>query len=492
MASAPGGISSPGVGSGLDVNGIVSQLVALEARPLGTLQSAATKVQTKLSAMGQLQSLVSGLRDAAGALATAENYTVLATSSTDSSIASASIASGAKPVAGTYAITPLALAAAQTTASAQGQFGTATATVGSGKLTLRLGSWNDALTAFTPKTGSSDVEITVAGTDTLADIRDKINAANAGVTAALVTDTSGVRLTLRSNTTGTENGFRLQAADDDLANGDASGLSRLAYDPAGGAAQLTRTVAATDARATVNGIEVRSATDTLSGVVEGLTIKLGKVSATPATLTVSPSTDSVKAMVNRFANAYNALAKWIGEQTRYNAETKTAGLFQGDSAVVGLQTQMRTLVGGASLASPSLQTLSSLGIEQQKDGTLAVNGARLDSALGNLSDFAAAMSRDTPGQPMLTGAAVRLESWAEGLLQSTGAIPGRTKSLQDRLSANQRDQARLAERLTLVEKRLRAQYSSLDTTMSQLNGLNSYVSQQLTAISNFNKQSSSK
>jgi flagellar hook-associated protein 2 len=492
MATSTGGISSPGVGSGLDVNGIVSQLVALEARPLSTLQTAAAKIQTRLSAMGQLQSLVSGLRDAAGALADPASYTVLSAGSTDSSIATAAIAAGAQPASGSYAVTPLALATAQTNASAQGQFAASTDTAGSGKLTLCLGSWNDAQTAFTPKAGSSDVEISVAGTDTLATIRDKINAANAGVTAALITDTTGVRLTVRSNSTGAENGFRLRATDDDLSDTDASGLSRLAYDPAGGAGQLGRTVAAADARATVNGIEVRSATDTLTGVVEGLTIKLGKVSATPATLTVSPGTDSVKAAVNKFVNAYNALAKWIGEQTRYNAETRTAGLFQGDSAVVGLQTQMRSLVGAASLASPTQQTLSSLGIEQQKDGTLAVNGARLDSALGNLTEFAAALSRATPGQPMLTGAAVRLEAWADGLLESTGAIPGRTRSLQDRLSANQNDQARLADRLTQIEKRLRAQYSALDTTVSQLNNLSSYVSQQMTAIANFNKQSSSK
>jgi flagellar hook-associated protein 2 len=255
---------------------------------------------------------------------------------------------------------------------------------------------------------------------------------------------------------------------------------------------MTRTTTAADARATIDGIELRSPDNTFSGVVEGLDIRIGKVSATPVLLSVSPNTDSIKGLVNRFTSAYNALARWIGEQTRYNAETRTAGLFQGDGTVVGLQSQMRALVGAASLASPALQTLSILGIEQQKDGTLSVNATRLDSALASLGEFAAAMSRDTPGEPMLTGAAVRLQGWADGLLQSTGAIPSRTRSLQDRLSANQRDQERLTERLTLVEKRLRAQYGTLDSTVSQLSGLSSYVSQQMTAIANFNRQVSSK
>jgi flagellar hook-associated protein 2 len=487
MATTSTGLSSPGVGSGLDVNSIVSQLVALERRPIQVLQSTATRLQTQLSGMGQLQSLFSALRDAASALAKPEAFAVMAATSSDSAVAAATISTTVAPTAGTYSVVATSLAAGQTLASNAGQFLAATDLVGSGTLTLRLGAWNDALTGFTPKAGSVDVPITVVAGDTLATLRDKINATNAGVSAALITDTTGVRLTIRSTATGTENGFRLSAADDDLMNADAAGLSRLAYDPQNGATQIARPSAAADARATINGIDVRSATDTFDGVVEGLSIKLSKPSTSAVTLTVSKNTESVRQLVNRFAGAFNGVAKFLAGQTGYNAETKQAGLFQGDSSVVGLQSQLRGLLTGTSLASTEFQTLSSLGLELQKDGTVTVNATRLDAALTKLPEVASALSRNTDGQPMLTGAATRFKTWADGLLDATGALPSRNKSIKDRISSNQRDQERMEQRVSMVEKRLRAQYQSLDETMSRANALNSYVSQQMTALANFYK-----
>jgi flagellar hook-associated protein 2 len=490
MATTATGLSSPGVGSGLDVNSIVSQLVALERRPIQTLQASANRLQTQLSGMGQLQSLFSTLRDAAAALAKPDAFTGMSVSSGDTSVVTASMGSTGSAAAGTYTVLATSLSSAQTLANGAGQFNASTDTVGSGTLTLRLGSWDDGVTTFTPKAGSVDLPITIASTDTLADVRDKINAANAGVSAALITDTTGVRLTIRSIATGAENGFRLAATDDDSVNGDAAGLSRLAYDPPGGATQMTRTQPAADARATINGIEVRSATDTFAGVVEGLSIKIAKPSATAVTLTVGQNTESVKQLVNKFVAGFNGVAKFLSGQTGYNAETKQAGLFQGDSSVVGLQTQLRSLLGSSSFASPEFQTLSSLGVELQKDGTLSVNGSRLDAALANLPAVAAAFSRDTAGQPALTGAAVRFKTWADGLLDATGTLPGRNKSLQDRIKANQRDQDRMESRVALVEKRLRAQYTALDTTMSKASALSSQVSQQMTALANFYNQKS--
>lgn len=485
MATTTTGLSSAGIGSGLDVNSIVTQLVALERRPIQTLQATANKLQTQLSGMGQLQSLFSTFRDAATALTKPEAFTAMSANSGDASVATATVSSTTTPAAGSYTVVSTSLAAAQTLASAAGLFTASTDTVGSGTLTLRVGTWKDDLSLFTPKTGSVDVPITVGATDTLATIRDKINAAGAGVTAALVTDTTGVRLTMRSNATGAENGFRLSATDDDLLNGDAFGLSRLAYDPPGAATQMTRPMAAADARATVNGIDVRSATDTFEGVIEGLTIKLGKPSATAVTLTVAKNTDAVKQLVTRFVAGFNGVAKFLSGQTGYNAETKQAGLFQGDSSVVGLQTQLRSLVAGGSLASPEFRTLSSLGVELQKDGTLSVNSSKLDTALTNLPEVAAAFSRDTTGQPALTGTAVRFKTWTDSLLDATGTLPGRNTSIKSRITSNQRDQERMEARVALVEKRLRAQYQALDTTMSKTNALSSSVTQQMTALANF-------
>ena len=249
-------------------------------------------------------------------------------------------------------------------------------------------------------------------------------------------------------------------------------------------------MAAADAVASVNGVEVRSPSDTFDGVVEGLAFTVRKAPASEVSVSVATDTESVRSRVARFVAAYNALAKFLAAQTAYDAETRQSGLFQGDSGVVSIFNQMRNLVGTSSLASPSLQSLSSLGIELQKDGTLQINSARLESALKNLPALAASLTREVAGQPALSGSMVRFKSWTDGLLGTDGSLPGRTQSLKARLDDNQRAQQRLEDRIAMVEKRLRAQYSTLDVTVNKANALNSYVSQQITGIQNLNKATS--
>lgn len=489
MATTSNGLSSPGVGSGLDVNSIVSQLVAIERKPIGKLQTNAQRLQTQISGIGQLQSLTSAVRDTASALADPKVFDSFSTTSSDPSVVTATTSASGTPAAGVYSIATVSPAAAQTVATAKGDFASSTALVGEGTLTIQRGSWVPDLSAFTAKVDAPPVAITVAASDTLAQLRDKINAVGAGVTAAIVVDTTGARLSLRSTATGADNGFRITTVDADGQNTDAAGLSRLAFDPPGGTTRTTRPVAAADAVASVNGIEVRSATDTFDGAIEGVSFTLKKAPASEIALTVGANTDSVRALVSRFVAAYNALAKFLSAQTGYDAETKQAGLFQGDSGVVGIYNQMRSLVGAGSLASPSLRNLSSLGIELQKDGTLQISPGRLESALKNLPELASSLSRDVFGQPMLSGSMVRFKNWADGMLGTSGALPGKTKSLKARLDDNQRQQQRLEDRISMVEKRLRAQYTALDTTVAQANSLSSYVSQQVVGIQNMNKAS---
>lgn len=486
MATTSTGISSPGVGSGLDVNGIVSQLVSLERRPIATLQTSAARLQTQISGIGQLQSLTSAFKDAASALADEELYERVTATSSDTAAVNAT-ATGT-PAPGSYTISTVSVAAAQTTASAASDFLAATDLIGAGTLTLTTGTWNSGMTGFSPKAGVAAVDIEVSATDTLASVRDKINAAKAGVTAAIITDSTGARLTLRGTATGAENGFKVSVLDADGLVDD-QGLSRLAFDPVGGTTRTTRTVAAADAVALVNGIEVRSATDTFDGVIEGLSVKVSKAPVSDVALTVGANTDSVKQLITKFVAAYNALAKFLSAQTRYDASTGQAGLFQGDSGVLSVSNQLRSLTGSASMASPTFQGMSSLGIEMLKDGTLQINSARLETALKNLPELAAALSREVVGQPLMTGSMVKFKSWADSLLQSSGAITGRTKSLKARLTANEKQQAQLEDRVAAVEKRLRAQYAALDTTMSRASALSSYVSQQMTALQNANSDS---
>ena len=475
------GLSSPGIGSGLDVNSIVTQLVAIERQPIAVLQTSANKLQTQLSAMGKLQSLTSALRDAATPLLSADSYAQTAVVSADANSVSATSTTKAAP--GSYAVSVLSLSAGQTLVSTAGQFASPAAFVGTGSLTLSLGTWATDLTTFTPKSGSSDVVINIiAGEDSLASVRDKINAANAGVTASVITDTSGSRLSLQSAANGAENGFRLTVADDDLTNTDATGLSRLSYNPAVAPAQMTRTQSAANSSATINGIAVSSVNDTMVDVISGMTIKLSKLTTAPVTLTVTRNTDSIKQLLARFASAYNDLNKYLGEQTKYDPATKTGALFQGDSTVVGIQNQLRGLVGQSSTASPFFARLSDLGLQIQKDGTLQVVTAKIDEALKNLSGVTTALSNADALEPAKSGFIRRMAAWADGMLDPKGALPGRSKTIQTRLTANQKDQDRLASHVADTEKRLRAQYSALDASMAKYSSLSSYVNQQFSIL----------
>ena len=220
-----GTLSSAGIGSGLDVNGIITSIMGVEKQPLLHLQADASAMQTKLSAVGQMQSMVSSFRDALTPLTNAASYAVTSSASSDPTTVTAS--STATAVPGAYSVSVSALASTQTTVSAAGQFSAGTDVVGTGSITLSLGTWGTGQTTFTAKPGTSDVVIPIDATaNTLAGIRDKINAANAGVSATIVTDANGARLALQSSSTGAANGFRVKVTDADGNNTDALGLSR--------------------------------------------------------------------------------------------------------------------------------------------------------------------------------------------------------------------------------------------------------------------------
>lgn len=477
LTPTTGTISSAGIGSGLDVNSIVTQLMAVERQPLGRLQSSAVGLQTQLSAYGQMQSLVSQLQDAARALHNPDTYKLTNAASTDPTSVAAT--STTKAVPGIYSLSVGALAASQSLVSAGGSFADGAAVVGTGSVTVRLGTWSGGQTVFTPKPGSADITIPIGASEhTLAGIRDKINAASAGVSATLVSDATGARLALQSTASGTANGFRVSVADDDGNNADAAGLSRLAYDPPGGAAQLALSQAAADTTATINGITITSSSNTLDSVIDGLSFSVSKVTTQPVNVNVTRNTDAVKTAVTGFVTAYNGLQTFLALTTKYDAATKQAALLQGDGTTNNIYNQLRRLVSPSSGASATFQTLSSIGVRLQKDGMLKVDDAALATAVTNLPELQKALASVDPNGDASDGFGKRFAEWADRVLASEGAIPGKTKTLQARISANQKDQEAMTDRLEATEARLRAQYSALDATMARANALSKYVQQQ--------------
>lgn len=472
-------ISSPGLGSGLDVSGIVSQLVALERRPIQQLQTAATRIQTQISAFGKLQSALSTLRDAVAKLTRSDTWgAVTATTSAPQALA-ATVQSGAQP--GSYSVLVQRLASGQSVASSA--FAGPTASLGTGTLRIELGDW-DAVPPV-PKAGATAVDVVIApGDDTLEKVRDRINAANAGVTASIVNDVTGSRLVIRSLDTGAENGFRIQVTGDGDGNdSDAAGLSALSFDASGGTSQLTRTKTAVDALAQIDGLSVQSKSNTLSNVVGGLSLKLAQAGATPVEVTVAQDDESLRDTVGAFVSAYNDAIKLLREQTKYDAGSKTAGALQGDRIGVMLASKLREMIGATTTASTAFARLADIGLDVQTDGTMQIVTGKLDNAIANggeLRKLFAADATDVGAQ----GLGRRLADWLGQVLGSEGTLSSRTEGLQERLKANQTQQDRLEQRIALTEQRLLRQYTALDTRLGQLNGLSSYMTQQ---IAQFNK-----
>ena len=478
--SGVGSITSTGIGSGLNVTDILDRLMAVEQRPLDLLQTAATNLSTKLSNVGKLQGYFATLRDKANVLTAPTLWSGTTATSADTSAVTVATSTGA--VAGSYAVNVSRLAVGQTvTSTAQPA---STSTLGTGTLTIELGTWGAGEPAadFTAKAGSSPVSITIGdGETSLAAIRDKINSAGAGVTATLVTDASGTRLSLRSQATGSENAFRVSVAEATPDGDDATGLSMLAYDASAATSPMLRSTTAANAALTVNGIALSTASNTLSGVVDGLTLNLIKPTGGDVAVSVATDTASAKTAITEFVTAFNTLASFIRTQTAYNADSKTAGGLQGDQSTLALQSQLRAVLNEGSTASSTWSRLSDIGLALKSDGTLETNATKLDNALGNLPELRKLLAGDGSSSAEL-GFVRRFKNLADAALGSSGVFESRSSSLQASIDRNGKSQDAMELKLEKTRARLQAQYSALDTKMASLSNLSNYMTQQITQM----------
>jgi len=390
-------LSSPGVGSGLDINNLVSQLMGLERRPLLALDTKEAKYQAQLTAYGSLKGALSSFQSAVAALASPAKFSGAKASLADTTIATVSMSANA--TAGEYALEVQTLAQAHKLKS--GSFATTADTVGTGTLSIQFGTYSGG--SFTPNADKAAASITIdSSKSSLVGVRDAINAANAGVSASIVNDGSSYRLVIASKDTGLANALKITASDDDGNHTDNAGLSRLVYDAAtGGTTNLTQTVAAQNAVAVIDGITVSKASNTFSDAIEGVTLTLLKAN-TPGTTTLSVSRDTagVQASVQSFVKAYNDLNKTLVDLSKYDAANKRASTLTGDATVRSIQAQLRGLFNTAlTSAGGGLTTLSDIGIAFQVDGTLKLDSARLSAMLSDptkdISTLFAAVGKPT-------------------------------------------------------------------------------------------------
>jgi flagellar hook-associated protein 2 len=375
------GIQAPGMGSNLDVSGLVDRLMSVEKQPLTKLDQKEAAVQVKISAYGTFRGSVQSLRSSLAGLQNANSYTTMGASITDSSIASVSASAGADP--GTHTLEVTDLAVAQRLKS--GTFTSITDTVGTGTLTIQYGTF--AAGTFTGNgTGTSTIKIDSTN-NTLAGVRDAINKAGVPVTASIVNDGTGNRLVIASKNTGTTNSLKISVTDTDNNDVDNVGLSQLAFDPAaagvGTGKNLGVVTAAKDASFLLDGIQITKPGNSVSDAISGVTINLSKTNVgTPTTFTVSKDTTAIKTAIDGFVKAYNDLDKTVDQLTGYDAATRTAGQLSGDTAVRSASSRIRDALSHVVAGAPGGYTaLAQIGITLDRNGALTVDGTKLQKAL---------------------------------------------------------------------------------------------------------------
>lgn len=436
-------ISSTGLGSGIDINGLVSSIIQAESQPAlnrlarkeATLQAELSAVSIFKSSLSQFQSKVSGLKDATV-------FSNRSASSSDSKIATFS--ANKDTAAGSYSLEITSLASAQKLVTQSGY------TVSEGTITFD----NVGGDSFTITLDSSN-------NTTIENVRDVINESsdNIGITATILNIGGEKRLVFNTADTGDNAALTISTSttSGDLSNYDYSIAAPTNYD---------EVTASANAIFSVDGQPMTSATNTVEDVIPGATITLKEANAgAPITLSISQNNSAIKNQISSLVSGYNELISLINQQTSYNAETNAAGALLGDSLVNKLQSQIRSaLTNPISNSSSNYTSLVSIGITTQKDGTLKLDSSTLDTALENDYAGVTTLFSDTN-----KGIAVKVDTLLENYLKSDGTFDGRTDSINKKISVINEEREKLDFRLQKMETRLYAQYNAMDALVYSLN-----------------------
>lgn len=479
-------ITSSGIGSGLNIESLVTQLMTAERTvPEKLLTAKETSAQTKLSAYGQITSALNAFKSSMATLNNASLFTSMKTTVSDSTVMTAT-ASGT-PKAGSYSVEVLQMAQGQRVVSNA----TTAPTVAAGTLTFNFGTYettgtgDDAVTTFN---GTSSQTITLPeGKTSLSDLRDAINSAGIGVTASIVNNGKIDQLVIASTAEGAASGFTMSGTD---------GLAGFSYDASTGATSTLSTLdAAQDAKLKVGGIEISRSSNVIDNAVEGLTLNL--LDSKPGTtlrVSVSSDREAAKTAISDMVTKYNEAMTLLQNLTSYtpasesDTEEAVAGTLVGDGTTRNLMRALRSTMGegisglgkilGMSLDSDGK---ASLGIAIGSDGMITMDTGKLDTALANSSADISSFLTGT------SGFASRMQTTLNGYLDSTtGVLTARTKSLDNQIDDLADQRTKLEARMETLETRYRAQFTAMDSTLSSLNTSSSYITQLMNSLSSSN------
>jgi flagellar hook-associated protein 2 len=451
-------ITSTGIGSGLNISAIVSALTtSFGAAQTTQLTNQQTTLDSQVSAYGTFTAALDTLKLAMPALEDPSQLAGFAAKVADQNIATATTTSDA--VAGQYSLQVNNLATSATMTSAH--VASSATAVGTGTLTVAV--------------GSSSMQIAIDSTNSsLAGIAAAINSApnNPGVTASIITTTSGSRLILTGTATGAANAITVTPSGGD------GGLSVLAF---------TQTQPAQDASFSINGFAATSASNVVGSAITGVTINLQQASAvgTPTTLTISPDTSSAQASIDKFVTAVNGVLSSIRTLTAYDPSTQTAGPLNGNATLESFQNQLQNILGKVETGSGGVKSLTDLGISAGTDGSYATDDTKLGSAL---SSSLASIGNLLGGT---NGIATQISNLVDGYTKPGGLLDTINQGLQTSLSNVSTQQAALSAQLAAYSARLTAEYNAMDTAVALLKQTQTYLNAEFNPGANAASGSSS-
>ncbi|WP_298440436.1 flagellar filament capping protein FliD [uncultured Ferrimonas sp.] len=454
------GLTSTGMGSGLDINGIVEALVNSSFSPRQTaLNAREATLETEISALGTLKSGMTDFQDALEKLQDVETFDKRKTKLSNDTYVG--VETTADAVAGTYNIKVNRLAESQKLGSAA--VADADTAVGEGQLTINVGY--DSLGAPDP---DAQLVIDVSATDTLADIVAKINKSddNPGVTATIINSDAGPQLVMSSDETGKANEITVAATD---VGG--TGLS----DTFG---TMTELVAAEDAELVVDGITITSPSNKVEGAVTGITLDLKEADPSKTTkLVLDLDVDNAKDAVQEFVDQFNAMAQIIEDLSKYDATTEKAGPLQGDALARGITSRMRNLMGSTYDVDGKPTVLSQFGVTFDRYGKLEVDDDKLTDAIeNNLDELSQLFASED------TGLAYAMHGAVDNYVGTGGLLDRRNTALEGQKEDISDEREMLNLQMSAYEERLYKQYNAMDTAVYMFNNQAADVASTLASL----------
>ncbi|MCG5510196.1 flagellar filament capping protein FliD [Ectothiorhodospira lacustris] len=468
-------ISSLGIGSGIDVRALVDGLVEAERAPQeNRIQRQESRIEAQISGLGILKNGLTDFGKALDNVRLSSNFRQVDARVADGSVLGATAQSNAP--AGGYDVEVIKLAQSQRLATTGNLFSdinnfSSTRALGAGEVSIRFGSGAGAVTET----------FTLSGTATSLDALSKeINEQSSRVRASILDDGSGPRLVFTSTQTGDQNAISRISVD---AADPGALLNRLAFDAStldgdnvsGGFVELRKSQ---NAEFTVDGMLFTRPTNEVSGAIEGVTLSLTREgAATRVTVAENPSTASDA--IRGFVDAYNALRLQLNELGAYNPETKEAGLLNGDATLRTIQSRMAQALGNPVAGMDGdFKTLADMGIVSQKDGTLQIDDARLNSALEK--DRAGVIRVFTDPND---GMATRMSGMVREFTAWDSILNIRGDNLQKRLTDLADARTTLDVRMERIEARYIAQFTAMDAMIAQMNQTSEFLDNQMMIMS---------